>query len=658
MDKVNNKTHKIIVKPDFELTDLLRAISSSNSKKVLLTFTQASDLLISPINLKVLQEMADEQEKALIAQIINNPSGLRNAQEAGLVVTSSSSAIDENLWERAMDSGQHRDKQRKESLKKSIHETPPPMEKQSKTETTQKVVDEKTDPTPTEAPVKVKKDSEFTKKVAEALQKSKETIEANAAKTVTSGSVKIALDQDITQVQAHESTETTKEMTSLVGRSLVAVPQENKKDGVKTARMKKGKAGGKFNLGALKANLQKKILAVLGKLKGKSAGKVALLVLLPIILIAGGVFWMLYKFTPLVNIDLTIESSPVALQRDFTGDPSITEFNTETSKIRVKKETISKGLSENGVATGTAFRGEKASGLVTVKCLKFSGTEVIPAGTLLTEESSGLAYTTVNDLSVSCPGQTSVTVTAADVGEEYNLPSGSLFSVAGYDSSEVAGVNDATSLTGGVKEQYKVISQKDVDDLVEKLTKATFADAEGAFKDKEGEGWTLISSTVKHKVSEDGPQTDKPVGAETDTFNLSVSTESTALYYNKKDIDEVSDQLLLEAAQKGDLFADEEELGLKLHDEILKEIKVKSVKGNTVVVELKVSGAVVPDVDDDKIVNDLRGKEWQAGMDYLNALGYLASTPEVNFSPTWMPENLWYFPTRQGRIIVKIELQQ
>ena len=80
----NRKITKIVIGKEDELTDIVTGILDSQNERILVTFAEESDLLISPINLKVILETADERDKSIIAQIIKNPTGIRNAQLAGL----------------------------------------------------------------------------------------------------------------------------------------------------------------------------------------------------------------------------------------------------------------------------------------------------------------------------------------------------------------------------------------------------------------------------------------------------------------------------------------------------------------------------------------------------------------------------------------------
>ena len=100
MDETKKNTKLVIGKED-ELTDIVSGILEAPTERVILTFAEDSDLLISPINLSVLLETADDSEKTLIAQIIKNPTGLRNSSIAGLTTTDSPNNPTEDMWSEA-----------------------------------------------------------------------------------------------------------------------------------------------------------------------------------------------------------------------------------------------------------------------------------------------------------------------------------------------------------------------------------------------------------------------------------------------------------------------------------------------------------------------------------------------------------------------------
>jgi len=116
----NTIVEKIVVEPSHELTDLVRAIHKSKAERIILTFTEHSDILISPINLKVLNETAEREGKLLITQIIQNPTGIRNSLLAGIKAIDSPSNPTPDDWQEAAEILERKKKEqleRKKTLK-------------------------------------------------------------------------------------------------------------------------------------------------------------------------------------------------------------------------------------------------------------------------------------------------------------------------------------------------------------------------------------------------------------------------------------------------------------------------------------------------------------------------------------------------------------
>ena len=111
------KTSKIIVEEQSELTDLVREIHRSKADRIVLTFTEHTDILISSINLKVLLEAAQREDKLLIAQIIQNPTGIRNAKLAGIKTIDTPSNPTDYDWDDAYEMIQQKKREKFERKK-------------------------------------------------------------------------------------------------------------------------------------------------------------------------------------------------------------------------------------------------------------------------------------------------------------------------------------------------------------------------------------------------------------------------------------------------------------------------------------------------------------------------------------------------------------
>ena len=122
------------------------------------------------------------------------------------------------------------------------------------------------------------------------------------------------------------------------------------------------------------------------------------------------------------------------------------------------------------------------------------------------------------------------------------------------------------------------------------------------------------------------------------------------LYYDGDALDEIIEELLIE-----DLG--EDELGdLELSNNIEKEVVIKSgsVDGGNIILTVKVSGYVMPQLDEDDVAENLVGKGWAEGLKYLKKLEYVTGDPDVEFYPEWFPQFMKHMPNGKNKITVNV----
>ena len=144
------------------------------------------------------------------------------------------------------------------------------------------------------------------------------------------------------------------------------------------------------------------------------------------------------------------------------------------------------------------------------------------------------------------------------------------------------------------------------------------------------------------------------IGTETSSSDISLEVVSTATYYYTHGVDEGLNTLLTEAALNQNLFENSEGIALTLTGDIDKELTVEESEGD-IKIKLIASSSVEPSVNKEAIVNDLKGMSWEGGNEYINNLSFTSGNPSIEFIPTSFPQKLRHFPSRQGRIDVRIE---
>lgn len=594
----NRKITKIVIGKEDELTDIVTGILDSQNERILVTFAEESDLLISPINLKVILETADERDKSIIAQIIKNPTGIRNAQLAGLTTIDNPSYPTEEMWE-------------KEMLDRARRYNPlgKRVEKKEEVTETKEVVEPK---------------NEFKDRINSALEKSRNNQEKE-------DDILITFDEDIEPLGSEEIPGDEQVNTKVHTKPVVQT-----------------------------GPILEKLKSILQKIKYPTKLKRLIpLLTISVFVLSLLVAFIYYNTVPFVKIRIYVEAKEVSIERTFQGDENIKSVDFENSKIPIKQEIVEKSRSTTITATGTAYRGEKAKGKVNIAYVKIGGCTGVSAlnlqaGHVIVSSSSGQSFKLDAATTVDCNNISEAAVTAIEVGEEYNLSSGQHFTVQGFSSNEVYAMNSSGAFTGGSKEQYTVLSQADVNSGVEDLRKIAVEEGEQELKEKNG-GWEVIVDSITSELVKSETKTDINVGAEAKDVNLSIKTKSTATYFLKDGFDEGIANLLTTEAQQKNLFESDKNLELALGDDIEKTITVIESNKNGIKIKLVAKGSVKPKVDKENIVRELKEMSWEEGQEFLKKQVFSAKETEIVFQPQNFPTKLLHFPKRQGGILIEIK---
>jgi hypothetical protein len=685
MEQNEKSYEKIIVSGQDEIVDVLKKIHAAKADRLILTFAEDTDLLVSPITFKVILKECDSIDKSAVAQIIQNNSGVANARIAGMVTTNLPTQVEEDLWDVAEEEMKQRKKETEERLRslhgKKSHNNDTKVEENIDEEivnlekSEQDIVQSETLP---DAEIEIdlspkKQLSSFEERISQALEKSK--TEINKDKMVHQGNFVMAIDRDIDDMTPKQP----KIAYSEIKPEKYTTEEKTETNDEPTLANKSFKTTNDFNLPqtemtvpsqTLKPIEENGVQAFFGKTKDflgnifkpkadttSNPGKAILFtvgkILLFVLLLGGIIAYFMYLMMPLAKVKLFIESKPIAIEKFYNGEPG-SVFNQDLSTVSVKTEEVKKERADSGKATGVDYVGTRAEGMVIIKCSKASGSVTIPAGTIFSV--NGLNFANSSDFSSSCPfTSANVGLMAQGVGEEYNLAAGSgVMSISGFDSTLWADIS--VSFVGGAKTQVKVVSQKDIDDVVNKLKEVTFAEATTKLKDiGKNEGWQVIDATIKNELDGD-VKTDVPAGTQADMVNVTIKTKSNAEYFNKLDVEKTVNDQLAKAAKSQNLFE-----GLDATGEIgdLKgvqyNIAVDKLDAQKVTVKLTASGSAKPDVNVDEITFNLQGKSWDAGKSYLAGLKFVTKPTEVEFLPEWFPKFAWGFPKSQGRIIISVQ---
>lgn len=178
-------------------------------------------------------------------------------------------------------------------------------------------------------------------------------------------------------------------------------------------------------------------------------------------------------FAPRGTITIVAETTPKQINATVSLRPGAnTDIKNKIIRPIVKQ--MKKTETIDFTATGSKEVGEKATGKVEVTnrsglSRTFSaGTPIITAAGLqfTFNEAATVAGASVSSSGTVVPGSLTASVTAVNIGADYNIASGTALTV---NNGSLIDIEAAASFSGGSKKTVKVIQQSDLDLAVEKL---------------------------------------------------------------------------------------------------------------------------------------------------------------------------------------------
>ena len=328
-----------------------------------------------------------------------------------------------------------------------------------------------------------------------------------------------------------------------------------------------------------------------------------------VVLIAGFLVWAI-GFAPNAVITIKTKTRAVSVEGMVKLQNS-SPTNIENDVLQpVVKQTKESEPVEFAI-TGEKEIGEKAFG--SVKITNQTGNNItLPAGTVL-RSSNG--YDFILDETVSIVdaevvggvpvfGSKVVSVTAKNIGEEYNLPASSPLSVSGGGASVLASV-DADGLSGGSKRVVKVVSAADIEKITEQIKKDA-AEKEYEMKDKlkkqMGDSATVIDDSFEMSF---GTVTTKPkVGepAEGDKATATIEITYTLIGLSNTDLE---NWLTMKIEEEADIKDSKQQ---RVYNTGLSQVKFEySPNDSTLRISTR-GGRVGAALDEEQIKKDAVGK--------------------------------------------------
>lgn len=357
--------------------------------------------------------------------------------------------------------------------------------------------------------------------------------------------------------------------------------------------------------------------------------KVFIIPLVILLLVGGAIGGAYYFYFNKVEATVLITLIPkkVTDSRDviFTIENS-EDFSNNVLGAKTVNSTLDGDMTVG--ATGKKDVGDKAKGSVTIYNNNTDTSIALSSGTAIKSE-SGLNFTLDKDLTIASasgdifsgtkPGTSSVDVTAGNIGTNYNLPSGTKFTVTGNNS--LAGKNDG-AFSGGSKKTVTVASNEDLAKLKTELIKNLEDKASGELVKQTQQDSIALPIVLSTNVEK--TKYDKNVGDEAKAIKLTATVNFTGLSYQESETQKFAKEILQKNYAKNMTF-DENSIQTNIKD-----AKQKSPK--EIAATLIMNASLLPKIDNQGIARELSGKSFKAAEAILSAVPQVERT-EILYNP-------------------------
>ncbi len=363
-----------------------------------------------------------------------------------------------------------------------------------------------------------------------------------------------------------------------------------------------------------------------------------------LILIGLGCYvWFVPKATVTVYVSPKMYQEQVGLVFNTNG-----QFDASRAVIPGALISSSASGEKTKSTTGTKLVGDKASGSVQIANGN-SGPIRLAAGTVLTSV-SGLKFLTNTEASISgqlipgSPGTATLSVTAADIGAQYNLAKGEVFKVGVFDKSQVAATSQA-DFSGGSSQQIAAVSAEDQKNLEEDLKTELSSQVMESLESKVSSEQVFVNDLSA--LTADSQIFDHKVGDVAETLKLSLKVNATGIAADKaKLLSYTADSLKSKIPQ-----------GFALRSsQISFKFTFAGGEGENLKYNADIKANFLPMVDTDELIAKIAGKTVPVVENYLtNVPGYARA--EVKLKPH-LPGPFAVLPRLKKNITIEVASDQ
>jgi len=268
------------------------------------------------------------------------------------------------------------------------------------------------------------------------------------------------------------------------------------------------------------------------------------------IFILAGIFC--YFTLSKAEIEIWPESDFSTFKTKITGDATVEETDpalwVKSGVIPVKIFEAEKTITEEFPSSGKILKEKKAEGIIRVYNNYSTSPQVLVATTRFVS-ADGKLFRSIEKVTIPggkyeegkfVPGYLDIKVRAAEPGVEYNIGP-TTFSIPGFAGTALYTKfygKSFVSMKGGEIKEVPQVTQKDLDQTKEILTKKAKEECEATLKDKissDASLFALLKEALETRILETTPLAQ--AGQDLEKFTFQVKAQSKALVFKPKDIE-------------------------------------------------------------------------------------------------------------------------
>lgn len=623
---------KIFVDQDDEIIFVVEKILHAATSRVILVIPATSGVVSSVISLKLLSKQLIDSNKLLIL-VTDNPTGIKLAGKANLVVRDKISLVDKAAWDEALaiknELREHKEGIKKELLTSRIPEQVKEeeliTEEMPETDTPEEVEEVQEEKPEKQLPVEPTEKELFGEKPR------------LNPKIVNIGGIPIVSGGDIKDLQNDGNTETNESVNTPEAKTSFSEKIQEKVQELKDTNDKKDKKE-TLTVGSRR-------LKETGPQKKRNFKKIIVIVLLGLLLLAilaGGVFAYTYKNLTKVEIDVEFNQSEGSINETITVSTLASEIDSDNLVIPATELGLEESSSGDGVATGKKETGTNAQGVIDIRNKSTESAVNLSEGQVLVDISTNLHYVLTQNTTIAVDQyQRDVPIKAKEFGDNYNIEDQqSTFRVEGFTTDQLIGFG-FRDITGGKTEEITVVSAEDVTKVKSSLETAIKGNLQTNLKSQISKGEILLEGS--EKFEEVSLVQTVPTDEEAENFSIDLKMKVTAVKVKEEDIKSMAQGII----KRSEKATDEAEI--KVDDFEVKNVKVE---GSKVTFELVAKGEVNESLKLDEQKDQISGKTLDEAKSYLEGLDQIDKVT-ITYKPDYIPENLKKIPSKAENIIFK-----